>query len=172
MRAASATTATSSSAPTRQQRSSSRLVRAAPRLASARPVNFASRSASVIGRARLPIACSIRFSTTRPSAKVSVTVAASGASAGSTAARTRRRRSITAGSRTARSLNCRSPPSPSISATEAAWNTLNLPSSPVCGSVLPVSSSTSGCTRSATERIEAASMPSRLRSCTQASITG
>jgi len=108
------------------------------------------------------------FSTWRasllPSTRMTVMSTCSGLTAGSTVGTTRPRSATTAGSRTARSLNCRSPAAPSTSATATAWYTLNFPSSPVCGVFFPVSSRTSGFTRSSTRSIRAGASPCSLRS--------
>src|ERR1700692_1999962 len=85
-RAASAMLPTLSACSRSQHRSSNTLVRCAPRISSARPWNFISRSASLIGRAMLPMACGTWCSITRPFSNVTLMRTSSGAISGSTVA--------------------------------------------------------------------------------------
>jgi hypothetical protein len=86
-----------------------------------RSANFTSSALSLIGTSRLPMAFSICFAKRRPSFSTIVMSTCSGLTPGSTAGETRPRSATTAGSRTARSLNCFSPAAPSTSATATAW---------------------------------------------------
>jgi hypothetical protein len=147
-------------------------VSASPITRAACRVNLSSICASVSGTSRLPIARSTRLVIVVPSSKaISISTEAS-CIVGEAVASTRSRRATMSGAVTTSSVKAVGAPSPRRSAQAAAWKTENLPSSPVRGVRLPVSSSTSGWVVSRTPRIALTRSPISSRICRQPSIVG
>ncbi len=167
-----ATSATSSRASRRQQRCISARAAASDNTGNACPMNLASSSASVIGRARLPMQCSTHFSSSRPSASSIRTTAPSRPTLASGAASTRSRTAQTAGSRTQASVPSASPAARRTRDTAVQCCRLTFASWALPGAGRSHSVRHSGCTPSRTRAIVSGTSAVSCTSCRQASMAG